>query len=83
MKTLNLSVIRKMWELLGLSLSGVDDGEEIKEEICLLNGTLFRKWSETIKGIFNQSINQFICSENPYLEIPPPDIEQVSNYILI
>jgi hypothetical protein len=32
----------------------------------------------------NQSINQSIyLFENPHLEIPPPDIEQVNNYILI
>jgi hypothetical protein len=46
----DLSII-KMWELQGLSLPSVDGGEEIKREIYLLNGTLFRKWSGTIKGI--------------------------------
>lgn len=49
-KTLDLSVIRKMWEFLGHSLRSVDGGEEIKGEIFPWNGTVFRKWSGTIKG---------------------------------
>jgi hypothetical protein len=39
----DLSIIRKMWELLGLSLPSVDGGEEMKGEMHLFNGTLRRK----------------------------------------